>query len=133
VLGQLESGTRAVIADMEAGLGTLTRMPENSLDRALLIANPDLKSIEVVRRAMEIIAERKITPHTLVVANRVRSQSDLGGVRAALNGTEVVVVPEDPEIRRADFEGQAPIDSAQDSPAVQALLGLARSWPERHA
>lgn len=120
-----------MIADMEAGLGTLTRMAENSLDRALLVANPALKSIEVVRRAMEIITERKITPNTLVIANRVRTQSDLDEVRSALNGAEMVVVPEDPEIRRADIEGQAPIDIEPESPAVKVLLYLARSWTER--
>ena len=128
MLGQLESGKTAVIADMEAGLGTLTRLPAKSLDRILVVANPDLKSTEVARTAMEIIGERKVTSYTVLVANRIRSHRDLDDLRSAFNGADVVAVPEDPEIRRADFEGRAPIDAAPDSPAVQAVLILARSW-----
>ena len=42
---------------MEAGVGTLTRMDEGSLDLALLVAEPSPKSIEVAGRAAQIIAE----------------------------------------------------------------------------
>ena len=115
---------------MEAGLGMLTRMDEGSLDRALLVTDASPKSIEVTRRAREIIAARKITTATLVIANRVRGEADLEHVRVALGDVDLVAVPEDVEIRRADFHGLSPVDAAPDSPAVQALTSLARSWTQ---
>ena len=113
---------------MEAGLGILPRMGENSLDRVLLVLNPSVKSIEVVRRALQIIVERKITASPVVVANRIRGETDLEPVRAALNGVEMVLVPEDPEIRMADVHALSPFDAAPHSPAVQVIVKLARSW-----
>lgn len=114
---------------MEAGAGTLTRMAEGSLDLALLVTEPSAKSIEVARRAAEIIAERKIAS-TLVVANRVRDSADFELIRSALPEAEVVTVPEDPAVMRADRDGLAPVDVAPDAPAVRALAGLARRLGE---
>ena len=114
-----------MIADMEAGVGTLTRMQAGSVDLALLVTEPSPRSIEVSRRAREIISERKIGP-VLVVANKVRHAADLGRVAAELSGCEVVAVPQDPEVDRADREGLAVIDVAPASPAVLAVRELTR-------
>lgn len=128
MLGQLESDGRVVIADMEAGLGILTRMGGSSLDRVLLVANPSPKATEVVRRAQGIIAERKITADVLIIANRLRTGADLERVRAAVGDGEIVAVPEDPDVREADFFGLSPFDSAPDAPAVRAVADLKRWW-----
>jgi CO dehydrogenase maturation factor len=132
LLGQLASDERIVIADMEAGVGTLTRMAAGSLDLALLVAEPSPKSIEVAGRAAQIIAERKIGP-VLVIANRIRDQADLDRVRAALDGTEALAVPDDPSIMEADRLGVAPFDLAPDSPAAQAVAALAERIAPRRA
>lgn len=124
LVGELEAGRRAVIADMEAGLGTLTRMPEGCLDTILLVAEPSPKSLEVARRAREIITERRIAATVVVVANRVRGQADLEVIRRVLGG-DVVTVPDDDVVRDADIRGISPIDAAPDSPAVRALVELA--------
>ena len=125
MLGRIESGDRIAIADMEAGIGTLTRMPENSFDIALVVVDPSAKSIEVARRAFEIIAERKLGP-TLVIANKVRDGRDLELIRAVLGDAEMIVVPEDEQIMRADREGIAPYDSARRSPGVTAIEEIAK-------
>ncbi len=109
---------------MEAGVGTLTRLAESTLDLALLVAEPTAKSLEVARRAAEILAERKIGP-ILVVANRVRDPADVELVQSVLGETELVAIPEDPTVLRADRDGLSPIDSAPDGPAVRALADLA--------
>ena len=124
MLGQLESGDRAVIADMEAGIGTLTRMPENSFDVAIVVADSSAKSIEVARRAYAIIAERKLGP-ILLVANKVRDESDLELIRERLGVREDAWIPEDPAVLQADRDGLAPYDVAADSPAVAAIRKLA--------
>jgi CO dehydrogenase nickel-insertion accessory protein CooC1 len=128
VLGQLEFGRGAVIADLEAGLGTLTRLAENTLDQAVLVVNPDQKSIEVARRASELIVERNVASNVLVIANRLRGEEDLELIRTAMSGAELAAVPEDPYVSRAEFEGQSVVDIAPASPAVQALATLAQRW-----
>ena len=113
---------RIVVADLEAGVGTLLRMGERPADRILVVANPTAKSIEVARRAIEIAADRA---PVIVVANRVQSDQDLEDIRAAVNGNDLVVVPEEPAIALADRDGVAPIDLDADAPGVKALLELA--------
>jgi CO dehydrogenase maturation factor len=113
---------RVVVADLEAGVGTLLRIGESQADRILVVANPTAKSIEVARRAIEIAAGR--APVT-VIANRVRGDEDLEAIRSAVNGQEVVAIPEEPTIARADREGVAPIDVDADAPGIKALLELA--------
>ncbi len=110
---------------MEAGVGTLTPLTEGTLDLALLVSEPSSKSLEVARRAAEIVAERKIGP-ILVVANRVRDAADVALVGSVLGETELAAIPEDPEVMRADRDGLSPFDSAPGGPAVQALAILAR-------
>jgi CO dehydrogenase maturation factor len=105
-------------------------MQERSVDLALLVTEPSPRSIEVARRAGAVIATRKIGP-ALVVANKVRGGADVARVRAELPGLEVVVVPEDAEVLRADREALAPIDLAPGSPAVRAVGALARRLSTR--
>jgi CO dehydrogenase maturation factor len=126
LLGQIEGHTsqRVVIADMEAGAGTLTRLPEGSLDVALLVVEPSAKSIDVARRAQSIIAERQIGL-SLIVANRVRDADDLAQVSSSFPGVEVVAIPEDQSVTRSDREARSPIDVDPDSPAVLAVVQLA--------
>ena len=119
-----------MIADLEAGVGNLTRMQAGVVDLALLVTEPSPRSIEVSRRASQIIAERKIGPF-LVVANKVRSRADAERIQTDLPGCQVVSVPEDPEVLRADREAAAPIDVAPTSPAVQAVAALARELTHR--
>ncbi len=122
----MEAGDRVVVADMEAGIGILTRMPEQALDMALVVAEPSVKSIEVARRAADVIAERRIGP-ALVVANRVRDSHDADVVSNGLGGYEVLIVPEDPDVARADREGASPLDVAAGCDAVRAIANLADS------
>lgn len=109
---------------MEAGAGTLTRMAEGSLDLAILVVESSAKSIEVARRAAEIVRERKIGP-LLVVANKVRDADDVRLVAEALGAVEVLEVPEDEAVISADRDGVSPIDASPDSPAVRAIGALA--------
>lgn len=116
---------------MEAGLGTLTRMAEGSLDRVLLVVNPSVKSIEVAQRARQIIAERNIGASIVVVANRLRDDADLARITEALDGLDSIAIPEDLAITTADIQARSPVDEAPDSPAVATIDELARSWSMR--
>ncbi len=113
-----------VVADFEAGVGTLTRLGEENVDAVVIVVEATPKSLEVGARAAALAAEKTVG-RIVVVANRIRNQEDLETVRAAFPGMEVVGVPHDPKIVEADRRGIAPIDMAPDAPAVKALVGLA--------
>ena len=76
MLGQFEGADPIVIADFEAGVGTLTRMAEAAVDAILVVVEPTPKSIEVAQRAIALAAERGIGP-VIVLANRVDGEADL--------------------------------------------------------
>jgi CO dehydrogenase maturation factor len=122
LLREIEGTGRTVLGDLEAGVGVLSRMEVGSLDVVLVVANPTPKSIEVARRAAETAAARQI--RVLVVANRVGGDEDLQAIEAVLGAHEVVVVPEDPVIARADAEGIAPIDLDERAAGVRAIIAI---------
>ena len=113
-----------VIADLEAGIGTLTRLANEQVDVVLLVVEPTVKSLEVGARAAELAREKSLG-RLIVIANRVRNQADLDAVSSRLPGIEIVPVPHDPAIVEADRHGVAPLDSAPDAPAVRAVSKVA--------
>jgi CO dehydrogenase maturation factor len=123
LLGSADFGDATVIADMEAGIGTLTRLEEGALDAVVVVVEPTPRSLDVGARAAEQ-ARKKSVGRVLVVANRTRPE-DLAAVTAAFPDDQVVVVPDDPAVLAAERAGSAPLDTAPDAPAMVALLGLA--------
>jgi CO dehydrogenase nickel-insertion accessory protein CooC1 len=123
LLGELEGDSRVVVCDLEAGLGTVLRMQAEQVDVVLAVAEPTAKSIEVARRAAESASGR--AGRVIVVANRIASDADVEAVQAVLGEHEIVTVPEEPAIARADRDGVAPIDVDESAPGVRALTELA--------
>lgn len=121
MLGELEGDGKTTICDSEAGVATLLRLQPGQTDIVLVVAQPGAKSLDVARRAIELAPE---DTDLLVVANRVRDQADLEVIQTAVGNRELVVVPEDDAITRAEQEGLAPIDVDSDAPAVRALINL---------
>ncbi len=115
---------KVVVADLEAGVGTLTRLGEAGVDVVLVVVEPTPKSVEVGSRAVALAADRSLG-RVIVVASRVRTEDDLAMVRKAFPDHQVIAIPDDPAIVAADRNGVAPLDSAPDAPGVQALTGLA--------
>ncbi len=125
----LAHADRTVVCDLEAGLGTVERLERGHADIVLVVVNPTAKSLEVARRATELVGD---CAQVIVVANRVRGTGDVDLVREALDDHELIVVPEDPSIVAADRDGIAPIDHASDSPGVACLVALAGRLAEGH-
>ncbi len=115
---------KMVVADLEAGVGTLTRLGEAGVDVVLVVVEATPKSVEVGSRAVALAADRSLG-RVIVVASRVRTDDDLAMVRKAFPDHQVIAIPDDPAIVAADRNGLAPLDSAPDAPGVQALAGLA--------
>lgn len=122
MLGSVNS-SKVIVADLEAGIGTLTRLGDKPVDVVLVVVEPTPKSIEVGTRAAALVRQRN-GGRLIILANRVRNDQDLAAVRAAFP-EEVVAVPEDPAIAEADRRGLAPLDLTPEGPAVRALAGLA--------
>jgi CO dehydrogenase maturation factor len=128
LLGQLERPGRVVVADFEAGLGTVLRLSRDGDDRVpvdvvVVVVEPTAKSLEVGRRAADAVRAAALG-RVVVTANRVRGEGDVARVRAAFPGSELVLVPDDPAIVDAERAGRAPLDVAPDAPAVRALVEL---------
>ena len=115
-----------MIADLEAGIGTLTRLGDQRVDAVLVVVEPTPKSIEVGQRAV-VLAKEKQLGRIVVVASRIRGDADLATMAEHFPDAEIVPIPDDPAIVEADRKGVAPLDLAPDAPAVQALCNLARS------
>lgn len=113
-----------VIADFEAGIGTITRLGDQKVDVVLVVVEPTPKSLEVGTRAAALARDKSLG-RVVVVASRVRDEADLDVVRAAFPGYEIAPVPDDPAIVQADRLGISPLDMAEAGPAVQALARLA--------
>ena len=132
MLGSVDFGDVTVIADLEAGIGTLTRLSEQRVDAVLVVVEPTPKSIEVGIRAADL-AREKALGRVIVVASRIRNEGDLAVVAKAFPDHEVVPIPDDPAIVKADREGVAPLDTAPEAPAVRALVELAEGLLPRSA
>lgn len=126
LLGQLERPGRSVVADFEAGIGTVMRLDGRPVDVVVVVVEPTAKSLEVGSRAADVIRQRGLG-RLVVAANRVRDHDDLARVRAAFPGVELTLVPDDPAIVEAERRGEAPLDAAPQAPAVRALVALAES------
>jgi CO dehydrogenase maturation factor len=123
LLGSAEVDGGVLVADLEAGLGTLSRLGDNPVDAVVVVVEPTAKSIEVATRAIDLATEQNLG-EVFVVANRVQRDEDVEQVRSALDGREVFAVPDDPAVVAADREGRGLLDAAPESPAVTALLEL---------
>ncbi len=128
MLGSAEFPGLTVIADLEAGVGTMTRLQEKSVDAVLVVVEATPRSIQVGVRAAELARDRALGT-VLIVANRVRTDADLAAITAAFPDDEVVAVPDDEAIVRAERDGVAPLDTEPDAPAVRALVALAQRLP----
>ncbi len=107
MLGQLARPDRTVVADFEAGLGTVLRL-DAPVDVAVVVVEPTTKSLEVGRRAVESVTEGGLG-RVVVAANRVRDDADTARVQDAFPGLETVLVPDDPAIVDAERCGVAPL------------------------
>ena len=124
MLGSVDFEGHTVVADFEAGVGTITRLGEQGVDVVLVVVEPTPKSLEVGFRAAGL-AEDKGLGRVVIVASRIRTDDDLEMVRTVFPNHDVVPIPDDPAIVEADRKGLAPLDLAPDGPAVRALVELA--------
>ena len=111
------------MADLEAGIGTLTRLGAAAVDATVVVVEPTLRSIDVARRAVAVADEQR-QGRVVVVANKVGDDDDRARITEAFGDRVAVVVPDDPAVDTADRLGVSPVDHEPGAPAVAALEGL---------
>lgn len=124
MLGSIPADDLTIVADLEAGIGTLTRLPPAAVDAVLVVTEPTPRSVDVAHRALAVANEQQ-QGRIVVVANKVAGDDDRLMIEAALGNHEIVFVPADDSVETADREGSSPVDTAPDGPAVTALGALA--------
>lgn len=130
IFNDLESQSRVVVADLEAGINDLIWAYPKPGDVLMVVTEPYIKSIEVARRAL-IVAEELSLEEVYVVGNRLESPEDIDRLHELLPGGRLLEVPNDEAIRQADRRGMSPIDTAPDSPGVLAVQEIAAHVLER--
>lgn len=123
MLSSVPSENTIIVADLEAGIGTLTRLPDGAVDLTLVVVEPTPRSIGVAQRAV-LVASERAQGRVMIVANKVADDEDEARIRDAFPDTEVVIVPADPVVNDADRRGVSPMDVNPGSPALTALIGL---------
>ena len=123
MLSSVPHDDTVIVADLEAGIGTLTRLPERAVEHTLVIVEPTPRSIDVGVRAVSVAAERD-QGHVTVVANKIADDEDEARIRAAFADVDVVTVPADAVVVAADRQGRSPVDVDAASPAVHAIGSL---------
>ena len=123
MLGSVPAEDTTVVADLEAGIGTLTRLADAAVDATIVVVEPTPRSIDVARRAVAVATERD-HGQVIVVANKVTDEDDRRRIHSAFDRFRIVEVPADDAIDDADRLGVSPLDHAPDCPAVLALREL---------
>lgn len=125
MLGQIEQEQQhIVLADFEAGLGTLSRLKPTYVDWLLVVVEPTAKAVDVAQRALAMIRERDLA-RSIVIGNRIDGDADRAFLEGALAGETLLVVPEDAGVRDAALRGVAPFDAVPHGPAVRTLRQFA--------
>lgn len=119
----MDDESTTIVADLEAGIGTLTRLEPEAVDATVVVVEPTLRSIDVARRAVAV-AEEQRQGRIVVVANKIGDEHDRACISEAFGERVAVMVPADPAIDQADRLGLSPVDHNPSSPAVMALESL---------
>lgn len=123
LLGSVSDDDLIIVADLEAGIGTLTRLAESAVDITIVVVEPTPRSIDVGQRAVAV-ADDQMQGRLIIVANKVADDADRERVLDAFPGRELIIVPEDADVGAADRSGVSPVDVTPDAPAIHAIEAI---------
>lgn len=94
-----------VIVDMEAGIEHLTRGTAEGVDAFVVVVEPGQRSLQTAVQVKKLAQELGVKK-VFVVANKVRSESDVSFIRNAVGGMELVgTIRFSDNIMEADIKG----------------------------
>jgi CO dehydrogenase maturation factor len=102
-----------VIMDMEAGVEHLGRATARAVDKLIIVVEPSRRSIDTAYRINKLAQEIGIH-NIVIVANKIRNQSDKDSLTSSLSGFEFLgFIPYDQAIVDADLSNRPVIDASQ--------------------
>lgn len=116
-----------VVIDCEAGLEHLSRRTAGDMDYLLILSDSSLRSLDTAKRVAELTKELRLKVGQVTFAfTRIRDgvPPDLLAAAAERGLPTPLRVPEDPELRELDGQGQPLVAVRADSVALEAVRGL---------
>ena len=102
-----------VIMDMEAGVEHLGRATARAVDKLIIVVEPSQRSIDTAFRINKLAHDIGIN-NIVVVANKIRNQSDKDSLTSSLSGFEFLgFIPYDQAIVDADLSNHPVLDASQ--------------------
>jgi CO dehydrogenase maturation factor len=121
----------AVILDMEAGVEHMGRGTAKSVDELLIVADANMKALEIAKR-IEELAVKAGMKQVFLVGNKVADETQQAVINdfAGENGLRILdFVPFDQEVVKSEMEGETPMKNKK-SQAMQTIQALARNLLE---
>ena len=112
----------AVVLDLEAGVEHIGRGTARQVDALLIVADSNLKSLEIAKHIFDLAAAAGMR-NLFLVGNRIMNAVQEEAVRnfAKKNGLPVLaLIPFDADVTEADMQGETPLRSKQ-MVAVRAI------------
>jgi CO dehydrogenase maturation factor len=116
----------AVVLDTEAGVEHMGRATAKHVDTMLIIADPNMKSLEIAKHIKELASGSSINK-VYLVGNKVAGKAQEETIRnfAQENSLEILTsIPFDQTVADMEMKGETPLKN-RNSEAVRAIDGLA--------
>ena len=111
-----------VVLDLEAGVEHIGRGTAKSVDALLIVADSNLKSLEIAKHIHDLAAKAGMK-NLYLIGNRIMNPAQEEAVKtfADKNGLSILMlIPFDPKVTEADMQGETPLKH-KDLVAVQAI------------
>jgi CO dehydrogenase maturation factor len=115
-----------VIVDFEAGIEHLGRGTAKGIDVMLVITEPSQKSLDLCKKIIEL-SEKLGVINIYLIVNKIIDESQGDFINNKIKDWGVPLyhsIPFDPEIGKADLEGNSPIDFNSHSKAILSIKSL---------
>ena len=112
----------AVVLDLEAGVEHIGRGTARAVDVLLIIADSNLKSLEIAKHIHDMTAAAEMK-HVYLVGNRVMNNAQEDAIKnfALSNSLELLtLVPFDQKVIEADMLGETPLKN-KEIPAIKTI------------
>ncbi len=115
-----------IIVDFEAGIEHLGRGTAKGIDVMLVITEPSQKSLDLCQKIITLSKKLGLI-NIYLVANKITDDSQQDIINQRIKNWEIPlyhIIPFDPEIGRADLNGNSPIDFNPKSKGIKAIKSL---------
>jgi CO dehydrogenase maturation factor len=112
----------AVVLDFEAGVEHIGRGTARQVDALLIVADSNLKSLEIAKHIHDLAAKAGMQ-HLFLVGNRIMNDKQKEAIKsyAERNGLSILTfIPFDVKVIEADTIGETPLNN-KDIAAVKAI------------